>query len=196
MGGGGQSAAGIRRACHQGLRLRARAPPHCRLSPHRHCESHRPPPLSSTSTRAVASAPHAARVGALARLGFLWLTPGLGEARAQVAWAPDPEYAAAGFQPAVASLSPLAHDLTLEFHPLHAAAGGVSRPSPCCPGAGVDWMNKVMARFVRGDAPAGRDRLPVGDQQADRGPHHLRPGRRGRLLACAGSMLPREGHGG
>lgn len=37
---------------------------------------------------------------------------------------------------------------------------------------GVDWMNKVMARFVRGTP--GRPRLtPVGDQQADRRPHHL-----------------------
>lgn len=37
---------------------------------------------------------------------------------------------------------------------------GVSRPSLASPGAGVDWMNKVMARFVRGDArPAEIDSL-------------------------------------
>lgn len=55
-------------------------------------------------------------------------------------------------------------------------------------------MNKVMARFVRGGRPAGRDRLPVGDQQADRGPHHLRPGRRGRL-ARAGAHCPAAARG-
>lgn len=36
-----------------------------------------------------------------------------------------------------------------------------------------------------GQCAGGRDRCAVGDQQADRGPHHLRPGRR-RGLACAG----------
>ncbi|XP_023599598.1 NADH dehydrogenase [ubiquinone] flavoprotein 1, mitochondrial isoform X1 [Myotis lucifugus] len=35
--------------------------------------------------------------------------------------------------------------------------------------------------LCEGGRPAGRDRLPVGDQQADRGSHHLCPGRRGRL---------------
>ena len=48
--------------------------------------------------------------------------------------------------------------------------------------------------LCEGRCPAGRDRLPVGDQQAERGPHHLRPGRWG-CVARAG-MLPHEGHGG
>lgn len=78
--------------------------------------------------RAVASAPHAARVGALGRLGFLfgscqvWVGHG-----AQAAWALDPEYTA------VASLSPLPPDP----HPLSSIprtpAWGVSRPSLAAP---------------------------------------------------------------
>ena len=61
--------------------------------------------------RAVASAPHAVRVGALGRLGFLfgscWVWVGHG---AQAARALDPEYTAVAAQPAVASLSPLPPD--------------------------------------------------------------------------------------
>ncbi|KAF6105087.1 NADH:ubiquinone oxidoreductase core subunit V1 [Phyllostomus discolor] len=54
-------------------------------------------------------------------------------------------------------------------------------------GCGLDEQGD--GPLCAGGRPAGRNRLPVGDQQADRGPHHLRPGRRGRL-ARAGPNPP------
>lgn len=50
--------------------------------------------------------------------------------------------------------------LQLASTPPCALAGETIRPCPVAVALGVDWMNKVMARFVRGDArPAEIDSL-------------------------------------
>lgn len=83
--------------------------------------------------RAVASAPRAARVGALGRLGFLcgscWAWVGHG---AQVARALDPDYTAAAAQPAVASQPPPPDPHPSSSIP-RTPAWGVSRPSLAAP---------------------------------------------------------------
>ena len=51
--------------------------------------------------------------------------------------------------------------------------------TPCREGTG--WMWRVMERLRTGDADISRDRHAAAGDQAGRGPHHLRAGRRGGL---------------
>lgn len=112
--------------------------------------------------RAVASAPHAARVSTRGGVGAFSVAhprPRSGT-RAKVGWALDTERTAAAPPLAVASLGPtlpVAHTLGVLFPTRWLRITG---PSLAAVAAGVDWMNKVMARFVKGDArPAEIDSL-------------------------------------